>query len=67
MIFKQWFDSQTKIGYPCFIDYLSAQKGWDAAKSEILKEIESHKKLDRDFIYYRASIEEIKENIEKKI
>jgi hypothetical protein len=42
MNFKQWFDSQTKIGYPCYIDYLSAQKGWDAAKDEIIKILDNN-------------------------
>jgi len=46
MNFKEWFDSQTKIGYPCFMDYLSAQKGWDAAKQEIIKTLQDNQNIE---------------------
>ena len=42
MNFKEWFNLQTKIGYPCFMDYLSAQKSWEACKNEVLNILQKH-------------------------
>ena len=66
MNFKEWFDSQTKIGYPCFMDYLSVQKGWDAAKQEILKIINDKKGETGSEEYrdgYEAALFSVEDNI----